>query len=114
MMNLEHTVVPVQEGQAEPQQGRRRRPRQRGRVTTFDNWCKGCGLCIEFCPQNVFEVGPEGHPVVAHEERCTACNWCYYHCPDFAIRIETMADEEPTDTPAQMRRSDERSPDAGK
>ena len=68
----------------------RRRSRRRGRVTVFDTWCKGCGLCVAFCPQKVFESGPDGHVVVAHEERCSACNWCYEHCPDFAILVKPI------------------------
>ena len=69
------------------------RPRRRGRMTVFGKWCKGCGLCIAFCPQQVFEVDAEGHPIVAHEEKCTACNWCYYHCPDCAIFVELLDEE---------------------
>ncbi len=63
----------------------RRMPR--GEVYVFDNWCKGCGLCIEFCPTKVLEPNGEGHPIVAHPERCTACRWCELHCPDFAIMV---------------------------
>ena len=100
-MNMERAAALAQAGDAEPQEETRKRPRRRGRVRTFDNWCKGCGLCIAFCPQKVFEAGPEGHPIVAHEERCTACNWCYYHCPDFAIRIETFEEAGPTEKPAR-------------
>lgn len=74
--------------------GRRRRPRKRGRVTVFETWCKGCGLCIAFCPQKVLEGGPDGRTVVAHEERCVACNWCYEHCPDCAITVEAYTEEE--------------------
>lgn len=62
----------------------------RGRVAVFDNWCKGCGLCIAFCPAQVLEAGEEGHPVVAHPERCTACHWCDTHCPDLAIIVEDL------------------------
>jgi NAD-dependent dihydropyrimidine dehydrogenase PreA subunit len=28
--------------------------------------------------------------VVAHPERCTACNWCYIHCPDLAIIVRKL------------------------
>jgi 2-oxoglutarate ferredoxin oxidoreductase subunit delta len=66
------------------------RVRRRGRVRVFRNWCKGCGLCIAFCPQQVFEEGPEHRPVVAHQERCIACRWCTIHCPDFAILVEEI------------------------
>ena len=56
-------------------------------VRVFHNWCKGCGLCIAFCPQNVFDESDNGHPVVSRMEDCTACLWCYLHCPDFAITV---------------------------
>jgi len=64
---------------------RRRLPR--GRVAVFPNWCKGCGLCVEFCPVGVLEQGPDGRVIVAHPEKCTACRWCELHCPDFAIFV---------------------------
>jgi|YNPNPStandDraft_1061719.scaffolds.fasta_scaffold69189_1 2-oxoglutarate ferredoxin oxidoreductase subunit delta len=71
-------------------QRKRKAKLPRGRVTVFDNWCKGCGLCIAFCPAQVLEAGEEGHPVVAHPERCTACHWCDTHCPDLAILVEDL------------------------
>lgn len=66
--------------------------RKRGYVRLFGKWCKGCGLCIAFCPQQVFAEDKDHHPVVAHPERCTACQWCVIHCPDFAIVVETVED----------------------
>lgn len=63
--------------------------RVRGYVRVFQNWCKGCGLCIAFCPRQVFAEDGEHHPVVAHPERCVACMWCAIHCPDFAIVVDT-------------------------
>jgi 2-oxoglutarate ferredoxin oxidoreductase subunit delta len=77
------------------------RSRRRGHVTVFGKWCKGCGLCIAFCPQQVFEVDADGHPIVAHEEKCTACNWCYYHCPDCAIVVDLVGDSKEKAGPAQ-------------
>jgi len=64
-----------------------RRGRQ-GEVRVFGNWCKGCGLCIAFCPRDVFVAGADGHPLVVYPERCTACMWCVEHCPDLAITVE--------------------------
>jgi 2-oxoglutarate ferredoxin oxidoreductase subunit delta len=77
--------------QAEPAERKKKRPR--GRVHVFDNWCKGCGICIAFCPQEVFEMGEDGRPVIAHPEKCTGCEWCEVHCPDMAI-VVTKVDEE--------------------
>lgn len=68
------------------------RQRLRGQVRVFQNWCKGCGLCIAFCPRQVLAEDAEHHPVVAHPERCVACMWCAIHCPDFAIVVEVVDD----------------------
>ena len=35
---------------------KKKRARSRGHVTIFGTWCKGCGICIAFCPQGVFEA----------------------------------------------------------
>jgi 2-oxoglutarate ferredoxin oxidoreductase subunit delta len=66
---------------------RRNRRLPRGEVHVFDNWCKGCGLCIEFCPQGVLVLGLDNRPKPIYPENCTACRWCELHCPDFAIFI---------------------------
>ncbi len=71
-----------------------RPPRSRGRVTIFGTWCKGCGLCVAFCPQGVFETNGHGRTVVAHPEKCTACHWSDTHCPDMAITVRRLDPEE--------------------
>jgi 2-oxoglutarate ferredoxin oxidoreductase subunit delta len=68
--------------------------RPRGHVTIFGTWCKGCGICIEFCPQGVFEANGQGRPVVSFPEKCTACHWCDTHCPDMAITVRRLDAEE--------------------
>jgi len=63
----------------------------RGRVVIFGKWCKGCRLCVEFCPTGVLEFSAEQeHPIVAHPEKCTACHWCDTHCPDLAIVVKPL------------------------
>jgi 2-oxoglutarate ferredoxin oxidoreductase subunit delta len=75
----------------EPETGSDRKATQRkpprGRVTIFPNWCKGCDLCVEFCPAGVLEHRAGNHVVVAHPQACTGCGWCELHCPDFAIFV---------------------------
>ncbi len=73
---------------------KKKRSRPRGHVTIFGTWCKGCGICIEFCPQGVFEFNGQGRPAVARPECCTACHWCDTHCPDMAITVRRLAPEE--------------------
>ncbi|HIP87217.1 MAG TPA: 4Fe-4S dicluster domain-containing protein [Anaerolineales bacterium] len=73
---------------------RAKRGRRRGEVTVFPNWCKGCGLCVEFCPQDVLEQAEDGRVIVARPEACIACRWCELHCPDFAIFVTEIEPEE--------------------
>ena len=85
---VKETVEPA----AEPVNPRARR--RRGQGTLFPNWCKGCGLCVEFCPKKVLEQAESGGVSVAHPELCIACRWCELHCPDFAIFV---AEVEPSE-----------------
>jgi 2-oxoglutarate ferredoxin oxidoreductase subunit delta len=62
-------------------------PKSWGTVRVFGRWCKGCGLCIAFCPADVFEADDDGHPNVRYPDRCTGCEWCEFHCPDMAIKV---------------------------
>jgi len=87
-------AIPEVEEATSPQKKKGRKKRPRGRVHVYDNWCKGCGLCIAFCPQKVFEANGEGRPIVANPEACTACMWCTVHCPDFAIVVERLDGDE--------------------
>ncbi len=57
-------------------------------VTVFPAWCKGCGICVEFCPSNVLELSDEGKSVVVREDDCIRCGFCELHCPDFAIVVK--------------------------
>ncbi|MBE0528485.1 MAG: ferredoxin family protein [Thermoleophilia bacterium] len=49
--------------------------------------CKACGICIELCPDKVFDRDKQGYPVVSRPEECSQCLICELHCPDFAIEI---------------------------
>ncbi len=62
----------------------------RGRVVIFGMWCKGCRLCVEFCPTGVLGFDEDEHPVVVKAEACTACHWCDTHCPDLAIVVHPV------------------------
>ena len=55
--------------------------------TIFYDWCKACGICIAFCPEQVFSRNEQGKPLVAQPDACIGCGFCEIHCPDFAITI---------------------------
>jgi len=92
---------------------KRHKSRARGHVTIFGTWCKGCGLCIEFCPQGVFEANGGGRPVVAHDARCTACHFCDTHCPDMAIRVRRLDEEQVEELEELTHRAEEGTLPAG-
>lgn len=52
------------------------------------SWCKGCLICKELCPKNVYDAAKKGKPVPARIEDCIYCRLCELRCPDMAIRID--------------------------
>ena len=52
-------------------------------------WCKGCGICVRFCPKKVLELDKADKVVAARREDCICCRLCEFRCPDLAIEIET-------------------------
>jgi len=56
-------------------------------VTLELELCKACGVCIELCPDEVFDRDKLGYPVLARPEDCSLCLLCELHCPDFALEV---------------------------
>ena len=62
----------------------------RGTVHIRIERCKGCELCIEYCPTNVlalsagFNAHGYHYPTVARDN-CISCQACFTICPEFAI-----------------------------
>jgi coenzyme F420 hydrogenase subunit beta len=49
------------------------------------NFCGKCGGCVSFCSADnlgALEVGPDGMPRFADEEKCLKCGICYLICPN--------------------------------
>jgi 2-oxoglutarate ferredoxin oxidoreductase subunit delta len=58
------------------------------RVEINQDWCKGCGICISFCPKGILTAeGLDQKIKVTDESLCINCTLCEVHCPDFAIEI---------------------------
>ncbi len=58
-------------------------------IDVFKAWCKGCGICVAFCPKEVLAQDEEGQAYPKNLEACIACMQCELRCPDFAITVIT-------------------------
>lgn len=65
-----------------------------GKITLDVHRCKGCGLCVMFCPQNNLrmssELNEQGHTYAQEidPEKCNGCGLCFRMCPDYAIEVD--------------------------
>ena len=64
------------------------------RIVVDDHFCKGCGLCVDACPQGIIQLDSERitakgyHPATCvAQDKCTGCTSCYQQCPDMAITV---------------------------
>ena len=55
------------------------------------DWCKGCSICVEFCPKKVL-VLEDDKAVYKYPEECIGCRLCCMRCPDLAIEIFEKVD----------------------
>jgi len=64
-----------------------------GTVHINKSWCKGCGICVHYCPNDVLEMAAEFNnkgyhpPYVKVADKCVDCHLCEIICPEFAIFV---------------------------
>jgi len=70
----------------------------KGRITFNFEKCKGCMLCVHFCPTKILELDKEiinqkGYNLikVTEPEKCIACGFCGMMCPDSVITVYKVA-----------------------
>jgi len=64
--------------------------------------CKGCGICVYACPLKILTMSDNlnsrgvHYPAVieGQGERCIKCGNCMIHCPDFAIFLPAVSQNE--------------------
>lgn len=66
----------------------------RGKVKIDEERCKGCGLCVEFCPKSCLgfskRLNSKGYfpaEFTGDGDCCTGCAICATVCPDVAIEV---------------------------
>ena len=59
-------------------------------------WCKGCGICVYFCPKDVLELDKKDKSTAIRPEECICCMMCAERCPDLAIEVTTYTEEDGT------------------
>jgi 2-oxoglutarate ferredoxin oxidoreductase subunit delta len=66
----------------------------KGLVIINEDRCKGCGLCVEVCPEQVLQLAggrfnAKGYQPVekVNPEACTGCAMCATICPDVVFTV---------------------------
>ena len=49
--------------------------------------CKGCGMCINVCPHEVFAMESK-RAIIKDRDRCMECGACAKNCPCGAIEVK--------------------------
>lgn len=80
---VEHNVA-FFEGRPIPEE-LRRAVAQNKRTLVVEDWCTGCGRCVERCTARALFLA-EGKARVEHS-LCRLCGYCGSVCPEFALKI---------------------------
>ncbi len=67
--------------------------RDRVEVKINQAWCKGCGICVAFCPKKVLGLDPQMKVQMLDRENCIKCGQCELRCPDYAIYLGGIDNE---------------------
>jgi 2-oxoglutarate ferredoxin oxidoreductase subunit delta len=71
-----------------------------GEIHLIVERCKGCQLCVTYCPRDALEMSDifnaKGYhpPQVTDPQRCVVCGLCEMLCPEFAIYVKEMPHEQ--------------------
>jgi 2-oxoglutarate ferredoxin oxidoreductase subunit delta len=67
--------------------------KKKGRIEIDQEFCKGCEICMAFCPKDVIvlaqTLNSNGYQPAAltDEEKCTGCAVCAIVCPEVVIEV---------------------------
>ena len=67
--------------------------KMKGKINISHEFCKGCELCMAFCPPKIISLSEELNSrgyltaVCTDPEGCTGCAVCATVCPEAAIEV---------------------------
>lgn len=50
--------------------------------------CTGCGMCLDVCPHNVFQMNGKSAHIIDHDA-CMECGACSQNCPAGALSVQS-------------------------
>lgn len=62
-------------------------------VVIDERWCKGCTLCVIYCPTGALHIAERFSkrgihpPEMVPTGNCNGCRLCELLCPDFAVTV---------------------------
>ena len=72
----------------------------KGRIIIDTERCKGCNLCVYYCPVHIIELDEtttniRGYSplIITEPDKCIACAFCAIMCPDSVITVERYIKE---------------------
>jgi len=71
--------------------------------------CNRCGMCLEVCPFNVWELPLDGPAIIVRPEDCTNCTACAKNCLGEAISVRNIGCGCIWNEKARRSREDEKS-----
>ncbi len=69
----------------------------RGAISIITQRCKGCEICVTYCPRAVLRLASSSnakgyhYPQVERADACVACGLCQIMCPEFAIFVQEQS-----------------------
>jgi 2-oxoglutarate ferredoxin oxidoreductase subunit delta len=65
----------------------------KARIEIDQEYCKGCGMCITYCPKNLIKYSDTFNDSgyipaeFKNNDECTGCAICAMVCPEVAIEV---------------------------
>lgn len=52
-----------------------------------EEWCEGCGKCVERCSQKALSIDSDTNKVKVDHSKCILCGYCASVCSEFCLKV---------------------------